>query len=163
MAFRTVDSEYRIPDGGSVVTSMTQLAAGTYNYLGERIDEFSVVKESGVVVDEKDLINLTTFLDENGEDTPLICWGTAELPLFRHLGFHHGVDTIMVFRRAFPALIRTMKSEGIGGDPEKLFSMSMDCLTAVFGMGVAHHVALKDCDGEAAIFAGLGRNVAAEW
>ena len=39
----------------------------------------------------------------------------------------------------------------------------MDCLTAVFGMGVAHHVALKDCDGEAAIFAALGRNVAAEW
>jgi len=41
--------------------------------------------------------------------------------------------------------------------------MSMDCLTAVFGMGVAHHVALKDCDGEAAIIAALGRNVDAEW
>jgi len=56
-----------------------------------------------------------------------------------------------------------MKSEGIGGDPNKKFSMSMDVMTALFGMGVAHHVALKDCDGEAAIIAALGRNVDAEW
>ena len=163
VAFRTVDSEFRIPEGGAVVTSMSELAAGTYNYLGVRIDEFSVVKESGVVVDEDDLDDLKTFLDENGEDTPPFCWGSAEQTLFRHLGLHHGVDAMMVFRSAFPDLIRTMKSEGIGGDPEKLFSMSMNVMTAVFGMGIAHHTALKDCDGEAVVIAALGRYIAAEW
>ena len=163
VAFRVVDTEYTIPDGGSVVTSMTECAAGTYNYQGVRIDEFSVVKESGVVVDEDDLDDLKTFLDENGEDTPLFCWGNAEQPLFRHLGLHHGVDAKMIFRKAFPALIQSMKSEGIGGDPKKIFSMSMNVMTAVFGMGIAHHTALKDCDGEAVVIAALGRYIAAEW
>ena len=163
VAFRVVDTEFRIPDGGSVVTSMTECAAGTYNYQGVRIDEFSVVKESGVVVDEDDLDDLKTFLDENGEDTPLFCWGSAEQPLFRHLGLHHGVDAKMIFRRALPALNHKTKSKGIGGDPKKLFSMSMNVMTAVFGMGIAHHTALKDCDGEAVVIAALGRYIASEW
>jgi hypothetical protein len=98
-----------------------------------------------------------------GEDTPLFCWGNAEKPLFRHLGRPDGVDASMIFRRAFPALIPEMKSEGIGGDPNKKFSMSMNVLTAVFGMGVAHHAALKDCDGEAVVIAAIGRYIAAKW
>jgi hypothetical protein len=163
VAFRVVDTEYKIPDGGSIVTSMSECAAGAYNYQGVRIDEFSVVKESGVVVDEDDLDNLKTFLDENGEDTPPFCWGSAEQPLFRHLGLHHGVDAKMIFRKAFPALKHKTKSEGIGGDPNKIFSMSMNVMTAVFGMGIAHHTALKDCDGEAVVIAALGRYIAAEW
>jgi hypothetical protein len=54
-----------------------------------------------------------------------------------------------------------MKSEGIGNDPNKKFSMSMDVMTPMFGMGIAQHKALEDCNGEAAIIVALGRNIAA--
>ena len=80
VAFRVVDTEFSIPEGGSMVTSMSECAAGAYNYQGVRIDEFSVVKESGVV-DEKDLDDLKTFLDENGVMPSYHCSGISDFTM----------------------------------------------------------------------------------
>ena len=95
VAFIAVDSEFKIPKDGTIVESMSEVAAGAYNYQGVRIKEFSVVKKSGKV-DENDLDDLKTFIDENGTGKPLFCWGSAEQPLFRYLGRPDGVDAKMV-------------------------------------------------------------------
>jgi hypothetical protein len=162
VAFLALDTEFYIPKDGTIVTSCDEAAVGAYNSQGVRIKHLSIKKESGVV-DKKDWDDMRTFIVKYGTGKPLFCWGNAELVLFKHLGLHHGVNAVMVLRRAFPDLINEMRSQGIGRDPKKLFSMSMDVMTPVFGMGDARHEALEDCDGEAVIIAAFGRNIAAKW
>ena len=88
------------------------------------------------------------------------CWGSPELPIFAEAGRDDGIDAMQSILKRMSHL-KNAKTKGIKIDITRRFSMSMDCLTPIFGMRrSAHHTALLDCDGEAVVITAFIRYIA---
>jgi hypothetical protein len=106
----------------------------------------------------------------------VIGWGSPELAVFAMAGRHDGIDAMQAVLKRMPHL-RNSKTNGVKigedkhkhgkgsdkseRDPTKRFSMAMDFLTNLFGIGDrARHTALADCDGEAIVISAFIRFIA---
>ena len=88
----------------------------------------------------------------------LLCgWGNPELAIFAKVGRADGFDARQAILMAYPSLCFA-KSQGINNVVMKHISMSMDCLTPIFGMSnEASHTAMADCDCEAVVISAFIR------
>ena len=170
-----VDLEYGADGVSDRIELIHQAALTRNNWNGVRLWEKVWINGGDPLTEEQRRDMIDTIRTEC-EGKLVIGWGNPELAIFKLAGREDGINAIEAILKRMPHL-KNSKTNGVmigedrhkrakdrskcERDPAKRFSMAMDFLTNLFGIGDrACHTALADCDGEAIVMSAFIRFIA---